>query len=179
MTTRPFSPNELPPLSLSHLVWFEGDEAGAGTGLGCNLDYEDLRGLSLEEVRRVVALESEQVATLLADGSGCDGCDDGCHRCHLEIEGLELGVVSAVAALSAIGCIPYTSCNGGVFGGEHTADLLIVGFYLRPPHVETVRDAARRAGVGLTNDRDGGVYVVTDDPRAMICFAMKLAGLDS
>lgn len=84
-----------------------------------------------------------------------------------------------MVALSAIGCIPYTSCNGGVFGGEHTADLLIVGSYLRPPHVETVREAARRAGVGLTNDRNGGIYAVTDDPRAMIGFATTLGGLDS
>jgi len=179
VTSRPFSLDDLAPLSLSHLAWFEGDEAGEETGLGCNLDYRDLRGITWEEVRRVIALETEQVESALGGSASCDGCDDGCNGCELEIEGLELGVVSAVAALSAIGCIPYTSCNGGVFGGEHAADLLIVGFYLRPPHVETVREAARRAGVGLTNDRNGGVYVVANDPRAMVHFAATLGGLDS
>lgn len=174
MTNRPFYPDELPPLSVSHLAWFENEEAADGTGLGCNLDYRDLRGLTLEDARRGVALESEQVEQLLANGSGCSGCDDGCQQCEPEIEGLELGVASTVVALSAFGCTPYTSCNGGAFGGDHPSSHLIVGFYLRPPHVETVRDAAWRAGVGLTNDANGGVYVITDDPRAMLTFAMKL-----
>lgn len=82
----------------------------------------------------MVALESDQMESVLVADPDCDGCDNGSDRCDLQIEGLELGVVSAAAALSAI------------------------GFYLRPPHVQTVREAARRAGVGLTNDRDGGVW---------------------
>jgi len=179
LTSRRFSPDDLPPLSLSHLAWFEGDEAGDGTGLGCNHDYRDLRGLKLEDVRRVAALESQRIESALEGGWDCTGCDEACEDCEPEVEGLELGVASAVVGLSALGCIPYTSCNGGVFGGEHVADLLIVGFYLRPPHVETVREAGRRAGVGLTNDRNGGVYVVTDDPRAMTAFAMGLGRVES
>ncbi len=157
MISHPFSVSGLPPLSLSRLAWFEGAEAANGAGLGRNRDYRDLRGVPLEAVRRVVAIEREQVESVLADGPGCDGCDDGCGGCDSEIDGLELGVVSAVAALSSIGCIPYTNCNGGVFGREHMADFLIVGFYLRRAHVETVREAARGAGVGLTNDREGGI----------------------
>lgn len=175
MTSPRFSFDDVPPLSLSYLAWFDGDDADDGTGLGCNLEYRDLRGLRLEDLRRVLDRESKWIERFLADGSDCDGCEDGCDACELEVEGLELGVASAVVALSALGCIPYTSCNGGVFGGEHVADHLIIGFYLRPPHVETVREASRRAGVGLTNDRSGGVYVVTDDPRAMLEFASALA----
>lgn len=178
MTLRQFSPDDLPPLSLSHLAWFEGDEACEGTGLGCNRDYQDLRGMALEDLRQVVDQESDEIKRVLAGEVGCDGCHEGCEECQPEIQGLELGVVSAVVALSAIGCIPYTSCNGGAFGGEHAADLLIVGFYLRPPLIQAVREAGRVAGVGLMNDRNGGFYVVTDDPWAMIAFAMKLGGLE-
>jgi hypothetical protein len=179
MTSRIFSLEDLPPLSLSHLAWFEGDDAGDGTGLGCNHDYRDLRGLTRGELRRAVAAESQEIERFIADGPACEGCEDGCDACEPEFDELELGVASAVVALSVIGCIPYTSCNGGAFGGEHAADLLIVGFYLRPAQVQAVKEAGQRAGVGLTNDRNGGVYVVTNNPRAMIAFAMKLGGLET
>lgn len=179
MTWCTLPPENLPPLSLSHLAWFEGDDAGEGSGLGCNHDYRDLRGLTRDELRRVVAAESEQIERFVADGAGCEGCVDGCEACDPEVDGLELGVASAVVALSTIGCIPYTSCNGGVFGGEHVANLLIVGFYLRPAHVQAVKEACRWAGVGLTNDRNGGVYLVSNNPRAMTAFAVKLGGLET
>lgn len=179
MTSRTFSLDDLPQLSLHHLAWFEGDDAGDGAGLGCNRDYRDLRGLRRDQLRRVAAVESQQMERFVTDGPACGGCEEGCDACELEVDGLELGVASAVVALSTIGCIPYTSCNGGVFDGEHVEELLIVGFYLRPAQVQAVKEAGRDAGVGLTNDHNGGVYAVTDDPRAMVAFAMKLGGLES
>lgn len=108
-------------------------------------------------------------------GAACDGGEDY----GPEVEELELGTASAVVALSVVGCIPYTSCNGGAFGGEHVTEFLVVGFYLRPPQAPAVRAAAQSAGVVLTNDPTGGVYVVTNDPQAMVAFAVKLGGLES
>mgnify|MGYP001156573155 CR=1 FL=1 len=168
--------SSIPPLSLSYLAWFEGEDAAEDSGLGCNRDYRDLRAMSSADLRRVIRAEANLIDQVLEGGLN-DGAFEMGPDWQLEVEELELGTASAVVALSVIGCIPYTSCNGGVFGGTHAADRLMVGFYMRPAHVEIVREASRSAGVGLTNDRCGGVYVVADDPRSMIAFAVKLGGL--
>lgn len=167
----------VPPLSLSYLAWFEGEDAAEDSGLGCNRDYRDLRGMTSADLLRVIRAETSLIDQVLDDGL-TDSALEADPDCALEVEELELGTASAVVALSVIGCIPYTSCNGGVFGGTHAADRLMVGFYMRPAHVEIVREASRSAGVELTNDRCGGVYVVAVDPRSMIAFAVKLGGLD-
>lgn len=177
MTSSSFRMADLPPLKLSHLAWFEGEDAADGSGLGCNHDYRDLRGLTPADLRFIVDWESRELELRLQSAALCDGCEDGCPQCEAELEGLELGVASAVVALSVIGCIPYTSCNGGRFGGAHVAEVLIVGFYVRPALVAQIREAAARAGVGLTNDRCGGLYVLTDEPRDMMSFAVALGGL--
>lgn len=163
----------IPPLSLSYLAWFEGEDAAEDSGLGCNRDYRDLRGMTSADLHRVIRAETSLIDQVLDDGL-TDSAFEVDPDCPSEVEELELGTASAVIALSVIGCIPYTSCNGGVFGGTHAADRLMVGFYMRPVHVEIVREASRSAGVGLTNDRCGGVYVVASDPRSMIAFAVKL-----
>lgn len=116
MSSSSFRVEDLPPLKLSHLAWFEGDDAADGVGLGCNHDYRDLRGLTRTDLRRVIDQESRELDRRLQSAPQCHGCEDGCSECEAEFEGLDLGVASAVVALSVIGCIPYTSCNGGRFG---------------------------------------------------------------
>lgn len=177
MSSSPLLIDRLPPLKMSHLAWFEGEDAADGVGLGCNRDYRDLRGLTVKDLRLVVDWESRELDRITKSGPRCVGCEDGCGDCEAEIDGLELGVASVVVALSVVGCIPYTSCNGGLFGGAHAAEVCIVGFYMRPAHVSQVKGAAGQAGVGLTNDRCGGFYVLADDPRAMMAFAVTLSGL--
>lgn len=167
----------IPPLSLSYLAWFEGEDAADDSGLGCNRDYRDLRGMTAADLHRVIRAETSLIDQVL-EGRFTDSASDLHQDWPLEVEELELGTASAVVALSVAGCIPYTSCNGGVFGGTHAADRLVVGFYMRPAHVEVVREASRSAGVELTDDRCGGVYVVADDARSMIAFAAKLGVLD-
>lgn len=168
--------SSIPPLSLSYLAWFEGEDAAEDSGLGCNRDYRDLRGMTSVDLHRVLRTETSLIDQVLEGGLTHGALEVGPHW-QLEVDELELGTASAVVALSVVGCIPYTSCNGGVFGGTHAADRLVVGFYMRPAHLEIVREASRSAGVELTNDRCGGVYVVADDPRSMIGFAVKLGGL--
>lgn len=177
MSSPPLLIDRLPPLKVSHLAWFEGEDAADGVGLGCNRDYRDLRGLTVEDFRLVIDRETRELDRVAMNRLRCAGCEDGCDECEVEIDGLELGVASVVVALSVIGCIPYTSCNGGLLGGAHAAEVCIVGFYMRPAHVSQVKAAAGQARVGLTNDRCGGFYVLADDPRAMMAFAVALSGL--
>jgi hypothetical protein len=53
MTSPAFTLDALPRLCLSDLAWFEGEDAGEGTGLGCNHDYRDLRDMRPADLRRV------------------------------------------------------------------------------------------------------------------------------
>ena len=48
-----------------------------------------------------------------------------------DLRGLDIGVASAVAALSAARCIPFTSCNAGTFGGSHAETYPLVGSFAR------------------------------------------------
>ncbi len=43
--------------------------------------------------------------------------------------GLDIGVASAVIALSAARCIPCSSCNGGAYGGSHQERHPVIAFY--------------------------------------------------
>lgn len=129
------SRTNLTNLAHSDLAWFEGEDAGDDSGLGCNRDYRDLRGKTWVDVRRVLECERRLIDELKARGWASDENGDG-----PEVEGLELGVAAAVTALSALGCIPFTSCNGGAFGGDHEANRLVVGFYARPEHCPVLEE---------------------------------------
>jgi hypothetical protein len=40
-----------------------------------------------------------------------------------------------VLALGAAGCIPFWSCNGGAFGGDHSSPVPTVKFFAKAEHV--------------------------------------------
>jgi hypothetical protein len=58
--------------------------------------------------------------------------------------GLDIGVASTVIALSAARCVPFSSCNGGAYGGSHHEFHLVVAFYARPNTSNCYSDALRR-----------------------------------
>ena len=93
---------------------------------------------------------------------------------------LDVGVASTVAALSATGCTPFTSCSAGAFGGWHPEDYPLVAFYARPEAVPLLMKCAEKAGVGLENmtghvERDHPLMVYADDIRKMRDFANVLS----
>lgn len=163
---------DLTDLALADLAWFEGEDAGDDSGLGCNRDYRDLRGKTWADVRRVLECERRLMFDVETAKwvPGVDGEGP-------ELDGLELGVATAVTALSALGCIPFTSCNGGWFGGVHASARLIVGFYLRPYHLPSIQKAAAQADAALLAEQHGGLYVRADNPAALMAFAAALSEL--
>src|SRR6201999_3548906 len=69
--------------------------------------------------------------------------------------GLDIGVASAVAAFSALGGAPVSSCNAGGFGGTHTAEHPYVAGYLPAAAADVLLEAAEAAGVGIATAADG------------------------
>ena len=97
-----------------------------------------------------------------------------------EIMGLDIGVASTVAALSADGFIPCTSCNAGAFGGRHHETYPIVAFYVQPQSVPLLLQCAEDSEVGLDNDQgwspeDLPIVVYADDIRKLGAFAEALS----
>jgi hypothetical protein len=83
---------------------------------------------------------------------------------------LDLGVASCVASLSAMGCIPASSCNGGAFGGHHLEAYPLVTFLSDRVIAGKVMRFAEVAELGLTQE-DGYLVIYGDDVRKMLLFA--------
>ena len=87
------------------------------------------------------------------------------------IFGLDVGVASTVVALPAARCVPFSSCNGGAFGGSHYEGHPVVGFFGRPEMAELLLHCARESDAGLRDDYFGVLVVCADDIRKMRMFA--------
>src|SRR5437867_963142 len=86
-------------------------------GPGWNRDYWNLKGLTWEHAQEVLDYEMTHLRQHAIHDDVFESEDaDDLEDCLM---GLDLGVASAVAALSAAGCIPVASCNGGVLGDAH------------------------------------------------------------
>jgi len=94
-------------------------ETGRFSGPGYCRDYHDTHGLSWDDARAAIELERE----LLSQHAAHDGefePDEDYVIAEAETLGpFDLGVASVVIALSAMGCVPYSSCNCGLVGGGH------------------------------------------------------------
>lgn len=137
-------------------------EAASDEGyLRGNNRYEDHRGWNWEDVRAALKVEASIVEQL--------GCAEDAAAAEAAFEqernldgegpaglwGLDVGVASAVIALSALGATPFISCNAGSFGGAHPASQPYVAFYLADASPHLLLDLGARAGVGL--DAEDGV----------------------
>ena len=169
----------------SRLVWAEG-----GGGTVRIRDALDLRGISWAEARQTLGVEEAALARLqgwLARADAEDAVVRAAGREALllaleerayEAEGflgetqLDLGVASAVAALSALGCVPAMSCRGGPGHQEFYPQVI---FGARAGQVPALLRAAEAAGCGLTN-LEGGLEVCARDIRQIVAFARALIG---
>jgi len=84
--------------------------------------------------------------------------------------GLDPGVTGAVLCLAAVGCVPFASCNGGVFGDTHHETHPLVVFFCKAAHVDPLIDAAKAAGIGLESE-EGHVMAYAGDIRLIMKFA--------
>jgi hypothetical protein len=56
----------------------------------------------------------------------------------LDPYGLDVGVASTVVALSPLGCVPLSSCNGGCYGDFHHESHPLIVFCAKPMYGPTL-----------------------------------------
>jgi hypothetical protein len=164
------------------IVWL--DEVLAD-GVGDNLMYEDISGTAWPEVEAVI-LEEDKLIRAAADrateGDDFDRLvsyeleqrypgDDFDEGPLSEFAGLDVGVMSAVAALSAAGCVTTTSCRGHHRHGEPNP---LVRFATDEQRLPVVQAAASNARCGLLLDEDGMLQLYAANVLALVEFARQM-----
>lgn len=133
----------------------EDADRGEEDGLEGNQQYRDLRGMTWTQVAAALLQEAEFFDRLAAaadldeeaelidkEREEADFPDD-------DLWGLDVGVISATLALSALGATPVSSCNAGGFGGHHVAAFPHVAFFVPRSAASEVLAIAEAADVGL------------------------------
>jgi hypothetical protein len=164
-------------LDSESLRWPKQGEASDDSGLGGNRAYSDLRRLSWTDAKKAFALEGELIARIEnAEDSDaeCDAIDDELNERDDHLFGLDVGVASTVVCLSAAGCVPFSSCNGGAFGGRHQEAYPLVAFFAKAQMVDLLLTAATNADIGLENHASGYAMAYSDDIRKFRNFAGHL-----
>lgn len=164
------------------LAWPEKPDADELEG---NHFYQDMRGFGWNDVRATIAIERKLISDFEAAATDADGLayitavremrlsGDGDPWENDPLGGLDPGICSTVKALSAAGCIPYYSCNGGSFGDHHAGTCPVVAFFMRAEFKATLIDCAVRSGVGVRT-HEGRVQVYSRELASMIDFAQAL-----
>ncbi len=165
------------------LSWPAWGAATCDSILGRNRWYCDFRGVGwktvaamlldegrlLDRVRRAPDAPREVVAI-------CGEIEAGLQR-DLDdpLWGLDLGVASATLALSAAGCVTFSSCNGGVFReARHPEGYPLIAFFMRPRIAAEIEVTAADAGVGVDTHPDGSLQVYCVSPWGLYDFAARL-----
>lgn len=167
--------------SVSGLAWPEEDRLETDSGLGGNRQYVDLRDCDWDDYEEAAACEADLIARL-------EGLEDDEARSELieawesyddpdvdifALMGLDIGVASVVVALSASGCAPCTSCNGGAFGDGHHESHPLVVFFCRQALAPLLLECAEETDVGLVG-AEGGLMVYSRTIGAMRAFGAAL-----
>lgn len=156
--------------------WPAKSEHGEDAALGGNRQFANMNGLSWREAIEIFEVETELIARIEQSSDPeqeYSAIEDELYGSD-DVLGLDIGVASAVAALSAARCIPFTSCNAGTFGGDHAETYPLVGFFARPQQVDLLLRAAIEARVGLENGDRGCLVVYATDVRNLRMFAAAL-----
>jgi len=139
----------------------EEAEAGEDDGLQGNQQYRDMRGISWGQLAEALQREAE----LFVRFASAADLDEEAERYDEEREaalfpdedlwGLDIGVIGATLALSALGATTVSSCNAGGFGGRHVAAFPYVAFYLPRDLADQVFAIAEESDVGLDVESGG------------------------
>ena len=162
-----------------HLAWPASGEAMNEGTLGCNRSYVDLRRLTWLEARRVYSVEDVLLARIETSSTPNEEhglIEDELYEDAEGIYGLDIGVASAVVALSAARCVPFSSCNGGAFGGCHHESHPVVALFARPETTSLLVECAEEADCGLLSGEMGHLVVYANDIRNMRAFSTALIG---
>lgn len=163
-------------IKIDQLWWPEKRQAARG--LGGNNEYRDFRGFSWEDADRILTFEEDLVNRIEDSDDTDDAYQEALDELYEDDEGLlglDIGVAGVVLSLSVAGCIPFTSCNGGVYGDYHREHYPLVGFYTRPKTAPTLLKASAEADISITSD--GVVFAFSDNVRSMVSFARSLLEL--
>jgi hypothetical protein len=148
---------ELDVSALDALSDAEAEAADEEAYLGGNCLYQDLRGWSWPEVGQALDYETalvERITNAPNPAAAEARFEDERDLEDDSIEGLyglDVGVAAAVFALSALGTVPFISCNAGSFGRSHQAAHPYVAFYLSKADPTVLLALAEDADVGLVS----------------------------
>ncbi len=175
-------PRNVRALDPANLAWPEEADA-ASDSLEANHYYmADVRLARWEDVDSVLDRERE-VLPLLASADDADSeWETQSERISATADGvadelfsaLDPGIASTALALGATGCIPFWSCNGGAFGGDHSSPHPIVRFFAKAEHAPALTAAAEKSGAKLHQDEHGRCSVSADGVDAMRAFVVAL-----
>lgn len=169
-------------LDPASLAWPEEADA-ASDSLEANHYYmADVRHARWEDVDSVLMRESEVLPLLSAAGDAEAEWESQSERISGAAVGvadeffssLDPGIASATLALGAVGCIPFWSCNGGAFGGDHSSTVPVVKFFAKANHVAALTAAAEESGAELDQDDDGRCSISAGSVDGMRAFAIAM-----
>lgn len=144
-------------LDVDALAVLSDEEADSGEddGLQGNQQYRDMRGITWDQVADALEREAALIqrfaaaADLDAEAERYEEERDEAFLPEEDLWGLDIGVIGATLALSALGATPFSSCNAGGFGGRHVALFPHVAFFLPREAAGEVMAIADEADVGL------------------------------
>jgi hypothetical protein len=163
-------------LDPSQLGWISGKRAVTRSNFPANFEYVDLRGLSLSDLDRALDEEGRAYDFLQAAGFDQTSIDEvDRQRANSPfVPVLDFGIVAAVVAVSALGCVPVTSCRGPTLGRRpHQQPAPMIVFYARRTHVPTLLKAIEQADCQIVNN-GAKVEIYADDVRKMRRFALAM-----
>jgi len=155
------------------LWWPTAGELASRRILAGNQAYDDLTWLSWKDVARLLDLEKrfiERIDSSATPSEEMTAIEDELYEDPEGLLGLDLGVAACVASLSAMGCIPASSCNGGAFGGTHLEVYPLVTFLADRTSAGKALTVAEGAGLGLTQE-EGYLVLYGDNVRKMLWFS--------
>lgn len=181
-TTRAFDV-EIAQTASNRPIWPGDSDPDDGSEFQGNARYNDLRALNLDEAWRAIERDRDDLAKfteqgILPDSNLVDfdegGPDDVEQQLYRAVLSLDSGVSGVVAALAAIGCVPFSSCNGGAFGGAHAAPFPVVRFFAPGEVIDELMSCARQSAVGFEIDPGGWIEVYARRIEDMVAFAGEI-----
>ncbi len=155
----------------------DDEEASTVDGMMLNHAYVEVRGCDASDLDHAIAEETAfyDEASELDDDS--DALFDLLDRHFVESESsFDVGVAAAVVAISTVGGVPISSCNGGWFGDDHRSSVPHILFSITPGEVDIVQRAAAAADCGLTNN-GAHAEIYADELPKLLRFALEVQKL--
>ncbi len=129
-----------------------------------------MRGVTWKEAKEILKFEEETLAKANWD---VHKAEDAMSEEDLfeYLYGLDIGVASTVAALSAARCCTISSCNAGL---GHQESYPLVAFHCRPFRLLDILSVAEQVDCGLENGPEGNLVVYAESVKTLMEFARTL-----